>query len=130
MTFATDSPTAYGDVYVATSNGTKFADLSGVPSSSSKWHDWFAINATEQVRIGDLNDDGKEDFFTFLPLPWGQCYSVQSQGTSMAANVLWPQQVLFDGRDVPFTGDANGDGKADVIVFAQGEGKVYVSLAP
>jgi len=42
--------------------------------------------------------------------------------------VLWPQPVLFDSRDVPFTGDANGDGKADVIVFAQGEGKVYVSL--
>ena len=128
VTFATDSPTAYGDVYVATSDGTRFVDLNGVPNSSSKWHDWFAINATEQVRIGDLTNDGKEDFFTFLPLPWGQCYSVQSQGTSMAANVLWPQQVLFDGRDVPFTGDANGDGKADVIVFAQGEGKVYVSL--
>jgi len=27
-------------------------------------------------------------------------------------------------------GDVNGDGKADIIIFAQQEGKVYVSLAP
>ena len=130
VTFATDSPTAYGDVYVATSDGTKFVDLNGIANSSSKWHDWFAISPSEQVRVGDRNDDGKGDFFTFLPLPWGQCYTVLSQGTSMAPNVLWPEQVVFDSRDIPFAGDANGDGKADVIIFAQGEGKVYVSLAP
>ena len=47
----------------------------------------------------------------------------------MAANVLWPEAVGPDPRDVPFVGDVNGDGKADIILFAQGEGKVYVSLA-
>jgi hypothetical protein len=34
-----------------------------------------------------------------------------------------------DARDKAFVGDVNGDGRADLIVFAQGEGKVYVSLA-
>ena len=129
VTFATDSPTAYGDVYVALSNGTRFVNRSGVANSSDKWHDWFAIRSTEQVRVGDLNGDGKDDFYTFLPPPYAQCYTVLSQGSSMAANVLWPEAVRTDAKDVPFVGDANGDGKADIILFAQGEGKVYVSLA-
>ena len=40
------------------------------------------------------------------------------------------EKVIFASTDIPFVGDVNGDGKADVIVFAQGEGKVYVSIAP
>ena len=43
VTFATDSPTAYGDVYVALSDGARFVDPSGSRGSSTKWHDWFAI---------------------------------------------------------------------------------------
>jgi hypothetical protein len=128
VTFATDSPTAFGDVYVALSDGTKFVDQGGVANSSTKWHDWFSIDPKQEIRIGDLNGDGKQDFFTFLPAPMAQCYTVRSQGTSMADNVLWPEAVAPVSTDVPFVGDVNGDGKADVIVFAQGEGKVYVSL--
>jgi hypothetical protein len=131
VTFATDSPTAFGDVYVATSDGTKFVDLNGVPNSSSKWHDFFAIRPTEEVRIGDLNGDGKDDFFTFLPAPFGQCYNVLSQGTQMAPNVLWvPEGLYYTSTDRPFVGDVNGDGKADVILFRQVPGKVEVVLTP
>jgi hypothetical protein len=129
VTFATDSPTAYGDVYVATSDGTRFVDSRGYPNNSDKWHDWFAIRPTEEVRIGDLNGDGRDDFFTFLPPPWGQCYSVLSEGTQMGPNELWRVVVAPDAKDKPFVGDVNGDGKADIIVFAQSEGKVYVSIA-
>jgi hypothetical protein len=129
QTFATDSPTAFGDVYVALSNGTTFVDEIGNPNNSTKWHDWFAIRPEEEVRTGDLDGDGKDDFFTFLPPPWGQCYTVQSQGTAMGPNELWRETVTPGQKDKPFVGDVNGDGKADVIVFAQGEGKVYVSLA-
>jgi ELWxxDGT repeat protein len=126
VTFATDSPTAFGDVYTALSTGTQFGDK----QNSNKWHDFFAIRPTEIVRIGDLNGDLKQDFYTFLPPPFGQCYTALSQGTAMADNVLWREEVTPLGHDVPFVGDANGDGKADLIVFAQDEGKVYVSLAP
>jgi hypothetical protein len=128
VTFATDSPTAYGDVYVALSNGTRFVDQNGNANSSTKWHDFFAIRQTEQVRIGDVTGDGKEDFFTFLPPPFAQCYTSQSSGTSMGANVLWPEAVAPVSTDIPFLGDVNGDGKSDIVIFAQGEGKVYVSL--
>jgi hypothetical protein len=128
VTFATDSPTAFGDVYVATSDGTRFVDLGGAPNNSSKWHDFFAIRPTEVVRIGDLDGDGKDDFFTFLPPPFAQCYVSPSQGTQMGASALWREAVAPATADRSFVGDVNGDGKADIIIFAQGEGRVYVSL--
>jgi hypothetical protein len=127
VTFATDSPTAQGDVYVAVSDGTKFTSAAGVPDNSTKWHDWFAVEQSQQIRIGKVDTDAREDFFTFLQ-PYAQCYSVRSLGTSMAANALWPEAVAPLSTDVPYVGDANGDGRGDVIIFAQGEGKVYVSL--
>ena len=52
VTFATDSPTAFGDVYVALSNGTRFVDQNGVPNSSTKWHDWFAIRRRSRSGSG------------------------------------------------------------------------------
>ena len=48
----------------------------------------------------------------------------------MGENELWPEEVAPLATDVPYVGDANGDGKADIIVFAQAQGKVIVSLAP
>lgn len=62
ITFGTNSPTAFGDVYVALSTGDQFSD----GSSSEKWHDWFSIDPSETIRIGDLDEDGMADFLTFL----------------------------------------------------------------
>jgi hypothetical protein len=142
LTFATDSPTAFGDVYAARSDSentegtatlekrTRFVDLEGVPDNSTKLHDWFSIRPSEEIRTGDLDGDGRSDLFTFLPPPWGQCYTVRSLGRALGENVLWPEVVAPAATDVPFVGDVNGDGHADVIVFDQVDGKVYVSLAP
>ena len=127
VTFATDSPTAYGDVYVALSTGAQFGDK----QNSTKWHDWFAIDPDEEIRIGDLNGDRKDDFFTFLPpARGGEYYTVLSLGQAMAPNVLGPQKVRLEASDRVFVGDVNGDRTADVIVFAQATGKVYVAVAP
>jgi hypothetical protein len=38
--------------------------------------------------------------------------------------------VAPSSRDVVFVGDPDGDGRADLMVFAQGEGKVYVPQVP
>ena len=48
----------------------------------------------------------------------------------MTDSVLWEQFLTRYDSDVPFAGDANGDGKADIILFRQSEGKVYVTLTP
>jgi hypothetical protein len=113
-------------VYTAVSTGVQFGDK----QSSAKWHDFFAIRPTEEIRIGDVSGDDKDDFFTFLPPPFAQCYTALSQGTQMGDNTLWREAIAPDARDRVYVGDVNGDGKADIIIFAQGEGRVFVSLAP
>ena len=126
ITFATDSPTAQGDVYTAISTGSQFGD----GANSNKWHDWFSVEPSQIIRIGDLDWDGRDDFFTFMPPPSGQVYTVLSQGSYMADNVLWSEVVATSDTDLPYVGDANGDGKTDIIVFCQGEGTVRVTITP
>lgn len=124
ITFCTDSPTAQGDVFVALSKGSLFGD----GSNSIKWNDWFAVDPSQKVRIGDLNGDGLADFATFLPDPYNQVYGVYSKGNGMSDNYLIACGFYGTATDLPFLGDVNGDGKADLILFRQGEGKVYVML--
>jgi hypothetical protein len=126
VTYATNSPTAFGDVYVALSTGSQFGDR----QNSNKWHDWFAIDPNEEICIGDVNGDGKDDFLTFLPpARGGDYYTVVSLGSGMAPNILGSEKIRLNAADRVFAGDVNGDKMADIIVFAQSEGKVYVSLA-
>jgi hypothetical protein len=132
ITFATDSPTAQGDVYVALSNGSSFSD----GQNSDKWHDWFGVDPDEVVTVGDLNADGMDDLFTFMPPPSGQVYVAYSLGgyvslgSYISENFMWTES--FDGseHDVRYVGDVNADGKADLITFSQDEGKVYVATTP
>jgi hypothetical protein len=122
ITFATDSPTAQGDVYVAMSDGSAFGD-------NQKWHDWFSVDPAQIIGIGDLDGDGKDDFFTFMPPPSGQVYTALSEGTRMADNVLLYEDVAPDDTDRPFVGDINGDGREDIIVFRQHLGDIMVKLS-
>ena len=84
------------------------------------------------MRIGDIDNDGKDDFFTFLPWPFGQVYISKSQGTSMGDNELSVGEggAYYTSTDRAFVGDVNGDGKADIIMFRQVPGKVEVVLTP
>jgi hypothetical protein len=121
ITFCTDSPTARGSVYVALSDGAKFGD-------SQKWNDWFAVDPSEKVRIDDLDGDGLGDLITFLASPFDQVYAAYSEGSGMSENYLIASGFFGTSTDQPFLGDVNGDGKADLILFRQGEGKVYVGF--
>jgi hypothetical protein len=121
ITFCTDSPTARGSVYVALSDGSKFGD-------NQKWNDWFAVDPSEKVRINDLDGDGLGDLVTFLASPFDQVYAAYSEGSGMSENYLIASGFFGTSTDQPFLGDVNGDGKADLILFRQGEGKVYVGF--
>lgn len=52
--------------------------------------------------MGDIDADGRDDFFTFLPpARGGDAYTVLSQGNAMGPNELRPEKVRLDDRD-PF----------------------------
>ena len=48
----------------------------------------------------------------------------------MGPSLLWPESVGEGAEDRIHLGDVNADGKVDIVIFAQREGRVYVSLTP
>ncbi|MGW3602801.1 N-acetylmuramoyl-L-alanine amidase [Micromonospora sp. NPDC005161] len=118
----TQGPVAASDVIVALSTGGSF----GAPQ---KWHDLFAVGA-EQPRVGDINGDGRDDIVTFTCNADGDVYAAVSTGTSFAGTtVKWNDFFCLAG-EFPYLGDANGDGRDDIIVFTRGAtNDVFVGLS-
>ncbi|WP_229402335.1 VCBS repeat domain-containing M23 family metallopeptidase [Micromonospora okii] len=112
------------DVYVAPSTGTTFAP-------ATKWHDWFAPG-TETPATGDVNGDGKDDIITFTHDTSADVYVALSTGTTFTGTAQkWHDNFAPAGHH-PAIGDANGDGKDDLISFTQGpttQADVHVALS-
>ncbi|MBV1854509.1 VCBS repeat domain-containing M23 family metallopeptidase [Catellatospora tritici] len=118
----TQGPATAADVYVALSNGSSFG--AGV-----KWHDLFAVGA-ELPRVGDFNGDGKDDIATFTCNADADVYAALSNGSSfVGTTVKWNDFFCLAG-EFPYTGDYNGDGKDDIVVFSKGStNDVFVGVS-
>jgi V8-like Glu-specific endopeptidase len=112
-----------GDVFVASSDGTKFT------GTSALWHDRFSVGV-EIPLSGDFNGDGKADVATFSRGSTADVYVALSDGTKFDGNgVMWDDYFAANS-EVPAVGDFNGDGKDDIATFTLGStGDVYVALS-
>jgi hypothetical protein len=112
------------DVYVALSTGTGFT------GTTVKWHDFFST-AGEQPRIGDFNGDGAADIATFTTNAAADVYVALSdrQGAFTGTSVKWHDFFGLAG-EFPYTGDFDGDGRDDAVVFTKGGlNDVFVGLS-
>ena len=120
-----------GDVEVAINTGSQFVN-------TGLWHRFFCI-ASETCLTGDFNGDGKDDIVSFAKGSDAKVYVELSTGSRFgdgdAPAELW-QNFFCAGFETCDTGDVNGDGRDDVIAFAQGNypntvsyGDVFVGLS-
>ncbi|GAA2965655.1 DNRLRE domain-containing protein [Actinokineospora diospyrosa] len=107
------------DVYVALSDGTKFA------TTPQKWHDTFGQDATK-VALGDTDGDGKDDVLTFGN---GQVNVALSTGSAFGAARQW-HSGFAAGGELTGVGDFTGDGKFDIVAYTRGtDGKALVATS-
>jgi hypothetical protein len=124
-----------GDVYVGLSNGSSF-------NPAEKWHDFFAVGEDEVVLIGDFNGDGLDDIATWLRSSSRQVYVALSSGSNFGNATLWINDTGTGEEELPNqlfitivalndirTGDVNGDGRDDLVLFDRGSGQVHVALS-
>ncbi|WP_318307752.1 FG-GAP-like repeat-containing protein [Amycolatopsis solani] len=112
-----------GDVYIATSDGTKFN------GTSVKWHDNFAFNS-EIPSIGDFNGDGKDDLVVFTRGSASDAFVATSDGTKFVGTSAKWHDHFAAGDEIPAVGDFTGDGKDDIATFTRSTtGDVYVATS-
>ena len=112
-------------VYVALSNGVDGFAL------RQRWSTEFTDCTSQDAKprmLADVNGDGYADIVAFKP---DGVYVALSTGTSFAKSVRWSEDYGdYASQDTRprALGDANGDGKADIVGFDPTKG-VYVALS-
>jgi len=112
------------DVYVALSTGTGFG-------TTMKWHESFGSDG-EQVMLGDVDGDGRDDLVDFTLGANHIVYVALSTGTGFGPYEQWHNVFGSDGNQMR-VGDVNGDGKDDVVGYTLGPASaanaVWVALS-
>jgi len=118
-----------GDVFVATSNGSRFN------GTGQKWHDSFCFGS-EVCDVGDVNNDGRVDIIAFTQAAFGgaaegNVYVARSTGSRFDGTgdaAKWHDLFCLD-NEVCKVGDVNADHMADIIAFDKRTGDVFVATS-
>jgi D-arabinan exo alpha-(1,3)/(1,5)-arabinofuranosidase (non-reducing end) len=89
------------------------------------------VSAITRVPTGtDFNGDNKDDIVTFTRGDRADVIVSLSDGTKFAEVAPTWHDYFAAGQEIPLAGDFNGDGKADIVTFTQGDsGLAIVSLS-
>ncbi len=118
----------YVEAYTAFSNGDgTFTAVSAQPAFPSYRWGWISDTSARQWLAGDFNGDGKSD----LAYLWDyngqtEIYSAFSNGDGSFAAQGSNGGNWIGSTEEWTTGDANGDGKTDIIHLTRGE--IYTDL--
>lgn len=111
-----------GDVNIALSTGDAFAD-------STTWADFMCTGAST-CKSADVNGDNLDDLVEFGRGNDGIVQVALSTGNSLLAPSFWGSNLCVTGQTCEI-GDFDGDDRADVAVFNQGNyrpGLVQIAL--
>lgn len=111
-----------GDVYVAVSDGSRFA------GDGWLWHEFFGLDG-EVPMVGDVNGDKKDDLVTFTKGTKNDVMVALSTGEAFGPAGLW-HDFFAIGAEIPLLGDVNGDGQDDIVTVTKGtKNDVIVALS-
>ncbi|MCW3842470.1 DUF2961 domain-containing protein [Micromonospora yasonensis] len=111
-------------------NQTRYYRVVAVDGAGNAGPGSVTVSGTTRTRnISDVDGDGRDDVLDFTRGGTADVHTALSSGSSFGPAEKW-HDWFAAGQEIPYTGDVNGDGRADAITFTRGgTADVYVALS-